>query len=374
MKKLISVFLLLLVVMIMPVFQAGCSGNAEPVASENNRWLELLNILPENETTLKAAYLVDLEYMLERMPDNEYTIGRRSSIFGNNIAAYSDDEWKATLGFTADEVKQTIEAGDYPRDIYLGVRGSFDRDDIDDAAHNGPGNEDVEVITQGDYEYYSWGEDYNINISKRSNVRHLGRGHRLALVDDFVVWMLWTEGTTDMIDAYAGTVPSLAKNEDYLLLAGALEEMDTVTAFFSAESYSLAHYYEVWPREKLDEEIDPRFRDNLFAALDYEYPLKEYRALATGAGKDETGYYLAIVLVNEDEATAQENAELLEKRINDLKIVWKEGTAWNELIDSMEIKANGRVTTARLYGKVAGYWDFFEIRGIMPFEPLLIHE
>ena len=265
MKKVVTVISFVFLMVITLVSQAGCGGDSvetEPVASESNRWLELLQVLPENEDTLKAAYLSDLEYMLEKIPVGEYAVGHRMPLFGSSPSGYNDEEWKATLGFVSDDVEQSVHAGAMPMNIYQAVRGNFSKDDIDTAARTGPGNEDVEILSHAGYEYYSWGEDREVNLTRRSNIRPLGRGHRLALVDDFVFWMLWTEGLTDMIDAYVDNIPSLADNEDYKLLAGALEELDTVNAFFSAESHSLAHYYEILPREKLEEELDPAIQDS----------------------------------------------------------------------------------------------------------------
>ena len=102
--------------------------------------------------------------------------------------AYNDEEWKQTLGFVAADVDQRIYAGAMPQYLYEAVRGRFIREDVDSAAQTGPMNEMLEVIPYQGQEFYSWGEDNQIFLDMISNVRPLGRGHRLALVDDFIFW------------------------------------------------------------------------------------------------------------------------------------------------------------------------------------------
>jgi hypothetical protein len=381
-KKLHIILTFLILIVGTITLQVGCDKHEETAgntlsAPESNRWLKLLKVLPENENTIKSAYLSDLDNEAEITSDSSYNIGYNIPLFGTSPSKYSDEEWKATLGFTKDHVDQTIYSGALPVDYYQAVRGRFSREDVDNAARTGPGNEDVKIISYAGQELYSWGEDRDINISRRSNVRPLGQGYRLVLVDDFAFWVIWTDGIKEMIDACEGSRPSLADNKDYQLLAVKLQELDTVNAFFSAESHSLSHYYEVsglFPREKQENEPDTLMQKRLYEALEYEFLLKPYSALATGAGKDEKGYYMVIVLVNEDKATARENAGLLEQRINNLKLVYPEDLSWKDIIDNMEIGNDGRLTIAKLYGKVITYWDQFEILGVMPYQPLLVSE
>jgi hypothetical protein len=117
MKKLITVIALVLLLVVMLIPQTGCSGDtegAEPVASESNRWLELLSVLPENEGTLKAAFLQDNAYLDEKKQQypqytEEYAIIRdHPLLFGDSPDDYSDEEWNETLGFTRGDVDQRI--------------------------------------------------------------------------------------------------------------------------------------------------------------------------------------------------------------------------------------------------------------------------
>ena len=98
--------------------------------------------------------------------------------------------------------------------FYEALRGRFNQDDVDNAARTGPMNEMLEVVPYQGHQFYSWGEDFGINLSMRSNVRPLGRGHRLALLDDFILWIKWTDGIKEIIDSYEGISESLADTAD----------------------------------------------------------------------------------------------------------------------------------------------------------------
>jgi len=353
----------------------SCAEETEIAPSESNRWLELLKVLPENEETLKVAYLQDTAYMLEKMPQGEYPIAHNLPMFGRSPGSYSDEEWKATLGFVAADVDQTIYAGTPPIHFYEALRGRFNQGDIDNAVRTGPMNEILEVVPYGNHEFYSWSGDFEINLAMRSNVRPLGRGHRLALLDDFILWIKWTDGMKEMIDSYEDNIESLSDIEDYQLLAGGLEELDTVTAFFSSEPQSESHFKKV--HQEQIEQLDPEIKELLLGELESDVKLKPYLALATGAGRDDKGYYLAVALANVDEKTARENVRLLEQRINQAKMVWGStaGEMWSKYIESMEIESRGRLTLCKLYGAIIELWDSFEMYNTWGlYEPLLIHE
>lgn len=391
MRKLFTIVMLmsLLVTTILP--QTGCkegTEQSESIESGSNRWLELLQILPENEATLKSVCIQTKEYadILRKQVQSaqdapagaldyvELVVHNNLPLFGTT--SYTDQEWKETVGFTVTDVNDSVVAGAGPPRFYQAVRGNFTAEDINNAARTGPLNEYLETITYEGYEFYSWGEDFDIQLDWRSGVRPLGRGHRLAYVDGFAIWILWTDGLKEMIDTYEGNIPSLADNEEYRQLAGVLEDMDTVTAFFSSDPVSVSEFKEMF-RDNF-EELRQKGLEQQITDFENEPLLKPFISFATGAGEDEQGAYMVIVLLNPDERTARNNAGLLERRINEsLMLPYIKGDRkWtdNDRIESIEISSDGRLTVARLYGLVYINWDDFGIGIGGPYLPLLLYE
>jgi len=235
----------------------------------------------------------------------------------------------------------------------------------------------MQIVQYGDSEFYSWGGDDEFDLDRRSNVRPLGRGHRLALVDDFIFWMVWTEGIEDMIDSYSDKINSLADIDEYQLIATKLAVLDVFHAYFSMDTNSYSDMTD-WLEQSGDMfPIRPEQQERLDEAIYDTALLKPYEAFATGAGLDKYGYFLAIVLLNPDNNAAIQNASLLEKRINETQNVWQ-GNSWLDWIDDMQIESKGRLTTAKLYGAICEFWwERFEkldprFGGV--YEPLLLHE
>ena len=373
-RKVLHVIMTLLMAAFL-ILPASCKTEPGVPTSESNRWLQLLSVLPANENTLKGAYLQDLAYLEEKtdpLSSLWYPITINMPLFGHSPSAYSDEEWQQTLGFTRADVDQTIYAGALPMSCYEAVRGRFSRSDVDSATRTGPMNDMLEVVSYGGREYYSWGEDFAINPAMSSGVRPLGRGHRLALVDDFIFWVLWTEGIREMIDSHEGNIDSLADIEDYRLLAGALADLGAVTAYFSSESHSQAHVQEVY-QDIIDDPNNNEARQAFVDEIETDLLLKPYQAMASGAGIDDDGYFLAIVLLNAGEASASENADLLEQRLAQATVPWQ-GRKWSDLTESVTVENNGRLTIARLYGEACTHWASFQVAGERPYEPLLLHE
>ena len=372
---LLSAFLAALLVAVTLISQLGCSKEKDTPAAEPNLWLELLSVLPANENTLKGAYLQDLA-LLEETTDPLsslwYPITINMPLFGSGPNDYSDEEWQQTLGFTQAKVEQTVYVPVPPPHLYQAVRGRFSQDDIDSAVHAGPMNEMLKVLSYQGRQYYSWGGEGDINLSMRSNVRPMGRGHRMALVDGFIFWNLWTDGIQEMIDAHDGNIESLADVEGYQLLAGALADLGTVSAFFSRESQSQAHVQEVYDNI-INDPNNSEARQAFVEEIQTHLLLKPYQAMASGAGIDDEGYFLAVVLLNADEASASENADLLEQRLAQATMPWQ-GRKWSDLTESMTVEGKGRLTIARLYGEACTFWASFQVTGERPYEPLLLHE
>lgn len=148
MKKLISIATLVLLLATTLISQLGCTEETEEPVSESNQWLELLRVLPANDSTFKSAYLEDIASSMEKTekyPDilAGYEIMYLPPFSGLGPLRqymYSDEELKQTLGFISTDVDQKIYAGTDCQNYYQAVRGRFSREDIDDTVKTGPMN------------------------------------------------------------------------------------------------------------------------------------------------------------------------------------------------------------------------------------------
>jgi hypothetical protein len=365
------------------ILPASCSRETADLKSKSNRYLELLNLIPANENTLKRAYVQDLAYLAEKTQQYPQVTDKYAIAHSHHLSGYSsyydEEEWQQTLGFTRKDVEKNVLAGTTPPLMnYQAVHVNVDRDSIAHAVRTGPLNDILKVAAYNGVEYYSWGEDNQIDLSRMSMVRPLGIGYRLVYINGFVFWTAWTDGIKEMIDAYSDRIDSLADIQDYQLLAQGLAKLDVCNAFFSMQSQSQSEAMK-WQQNyfgPLENNPDPSFseqRRRFLEAVEGSSLLEPYLAYATGAGIDERGYYMVIVLLNPDKATAKSNATLLEKRVRETKEVWR-GYDWLEKIESTDIKSQGQLTLAKLYGEVVESWSCPDMYDDEPYEPLLVYK
>ncbi|HEY95757.1 MAG TPA: hypothetical protein G4O15_12560 [Dehalococcoidia bacterium] len=396
MKKLLAkaIILLLSAALVLPI--AGCDGDTKPIDSGTARWLELLNVIPERNETFQdvhidtnlGVYIQDLAFLRElqaKFPVTEPYAVLKISIPGSeglfrhyydmtDPEADIEEEYRETIGFTFDDVDQMVSSGRQPY-IYEAYRGTFDKTEIDTVVKIGTRSEDLEVVQYGGMEYYRWGEDNAANLSARTHVRPLGRGHRLALPGDFAFWTVWDEGVETMIDCYNDTAGSLADIDEFKLMAEGLTILDAFSGYMTTGTNSYDEAQDYLKREGLP--AREGHYDRFTLSLEETPLLKPYTAMATGAGLDEDGYYLAIVLVNPDNNTAEENVSLLEERISNTRDIWQ-GRLWSEMATRVTVESQDRLTLVTLYGLPVEFWpDRFgslSVVGSGAFEPLLVHE
>ncbi len=380
-KNKIRAFLSISLIIVTLVFHIGCNTN-EP-ETENNRWLDLLNVLPANENTFNGAYLRDDAYKAEitnKYPQAESPLYPDDSayvipLFGESPRAYSNEAWQAELGFVKNDVDKTIFAGLPPIFYYQAVYGRFDRNKIDSAVKTGPYKITSEIVTYQGHEFYSWGGDREVNPEMRTPVRPLGRGNRLALVDNFIFWVSTTDQMHEMIDSYDNSIDSLADIKSYQRLAGTLANASTFRAFFSSATYSLdnikASYKSAFEQPEDLSDTVKRF------LAEYQNPdiplLKPFEALVTGVGIDEKGYYLVIALYNSSTGVAKDNAAILKQRIEQT-VEPNSGKKWQDISTETEISYQGQVTIAKLYGEASKHWNEFAVIGSEMVQPLVMHE
>jgi hypothetical protein len=84
--------------------------------------------------------------------------------------------------------------------------------------------------------------------------------------------------------------------------------------------------------------------------------LDAYRALATGVGVDEDGWFQLIALAHDDETDAAANAERLEEVLAD-GVSFVSGAPWQEVVDDWTITVDRAVTVAVLRTASRGLWN-----------------
>ena len=242
------------------------------------------------------------------------------------------------LAFDVRSMDQSIVAFALPATLDV-VRGRFDPQATGKALESCSECEPPSREEYGGVSYYSWGEDYAFNPQLRfapPAFDEIGRGGRIAVLDEYVFRTLGTSDMKALIDAGPNEGASLANVEEFRLLAGGMTRLGAYTMLLSDD-------VEVWDADSYAAEGGPW--------------LRPYDAFATGAGKDEHGHYMALVLVHADDASAEENVGLLRR------IIEEEGsllydTSWSDYIDVERsvIHAEGRVLLAKLRGGFANNW------------------
>ena len=343
--------------------------------SSSNRWLDLLRVVPVTENTTKAVFLQDnvlIEDRFHLYDSQTYSVGYTEPMFWKEDVRTGEAEFQRDLGFNRADVDKVVCAGFLPDNYYQALKGHFSSDNIDSAVRTGALNDILKVAVYDGHEFYSWGADRESRMEWRSETRRFAYGSRLALVGDFVFWVPWTEGIEQMMDGYDGKIPSLADQKDYQMLADGLAGLDTVNGFFSTESQSVADVRHLYDQQF---SMDNSGQASFTQELDRPLRLERYEGLATGAGADANGYYLAIVLLNRDEAAARQNATLLKQRIDQAQLVWR-SRPWSQYVQTSEIRTEGRLTLAKLYGPACELWQHLSpsVKNQAPYEPLLVYK
>ncbi len=256
------------------------------------------------------------------------------------------------LAFDVRSMDQSIVAFALPATLDV-VRGRFDPQATDKALESCSECEPPSREEYGGVSYYSWGEDYAANPQLRfapPAFDEIGRGGRIAVLDEYVFRTLGVSDMEALIDASLNEGASLADVEEFRLLAGGMSRLGAYTMLLSDD-------VEVWDAANYAAEGGPW--------------LRPYEAFATGAGKDENGHYMALVLVHADDASAEENVGLLRRIIEEEGSVLYDAL-WSDYIDveRSETHAEGRVLLAKLRGGFANNWRDWVIQR----DGLILHE
>ncbi len=177
-----------------------------------------------------------------------------------------------------------------------------------------------------------------------------------------------TPGMHSLIDASSGTRRSLADSAEFRLLAQGMTALDAYSILLTDTTHEVGEQIEPWLSVVATQTDWERM-----AELRETFPvLRSYQALGTGAGKDDTGQYMAVVLVHADESSATENAALLRARFLDAPPIpsW-ELAPFTGIVDSVETQTDGRTLLAKVRAEdLTSRW----IRWALDLYPLLAHE
>ena len=276
------------------------------------------------------------------------------------------------LAFDIRSMDQTIVAGAGPPGAKLDVTlGRFDPQATDEALRSCSECPTPEREEYGGVSYYSWGEDGRVERSmvwEPPAFDQFGRGGRIAVLDSYILRTLATDEMKSLIGALRDEGPSLADFEEYRLLAAGMSRLGAYSMLLSDNTFGLEAMVESYlERPKAAGEDAAKGR----ATFVGPGTLRPYQAFSTGAGRDEDGPYMALALVHADSGPAEENVELLRRRI-------EEGSSsrtqkpWSDRIDvaNLEVRSEGRLLLAKLRGSISTNfttWLFFR-------DDLIVHD
>ena len=148
-----------------------------------------------------------------------------------------------------------------------------------------------------------------------------------------------------LIDANLNEAPSLADVEEFRTLAGGMSELGAYVMLLtdgsggydmSVEGIARSFFFDGTPSQSEIEEQKQTLTEAGGPLL------RPFNAYATGAGIDENGPYMALTLVHADDASAEENAGLLLRKVEEGTSLYA-GVLWSEFIDidTSEVRAKG---------------------------------
>jgi hypothetical protein len=314
-------------------------------------WTALLATIPDTPSTRAFVTISDHDAAQRARaldPDAVIVVGSERSGARNPADAPA---WRAGLGFDVNDVDLDIEAGEPPQ-RFDALAGRFDADTIAAAVRSDPEwSPELETDEHLGIPYYRWGEDHQQDLSRRDAVRPLGRGGRLAVVDDTVLWTHWTEGIELMIATVQGEQPSLAEVEPVARIARALEEHGGFSAHLAADvsRFDIGH-------TAIADLARGDLPDDVLERLEGAPALVPYAVLGAGVGVDEDGWYQIIALAHTDEEQAEANAAQLDVVLAEGLSV-ANGRPWVEIVEAWTITTEGTVTVAVLRTDARNLWS-----------------
>ena len=355
--------------------QSPAPETAQPPRGSESVFLELLGTIPDTVDT--RQWVIVNDYALAREVFNVPLPGPNADedalsqyllnivveasprpsigpfISGHSESAIVQLDRPRYLAFDLREVDQSVEAG-LPPAVLEVVRGRFDPAATDKALSACAECPIPDRQERHGVPFYSWGEDLLQNVESRflpPAFDSFGRGGRIAVLDRYVFRTVETPGINALIDANGGNRRSLADVDEFRLLAKGMSTLESYSVLFSDMTQQVGGDI-AWGLLG-DGTQEERLR---MAELQENFPiLRSYQVFGTGAGRDEQGPYMAVVLVHADESSAIENAELLRARFLEAPPLptWHP-EPFHGIVKSVETQTDGRVLLAKVRGDELG--------------------
>ncbi len=318
-----------LVMLPLALAAAACGGGGDGSTAEEGWMIGLLRRIPDTADSAAEVTLGDLSAAAAAAGVGRPAPGAPAIEATDFLASMPRDlllpplladsapeleSLRAELGFDPTLVSTAAAAGRAPS-LYQAMTGDFSASAIEDAVRTDPAWS--ALLEEGEHSgvaYYSWGNDFQIDVTRVTGVRKLGQGGRLALDDGCLYWAVWTAGIEGMIDAGAGLVPSLADREPLRRVAEALEDAGVYSAILTD---------------------DPLLEDAAVSGP----------TLGIGGGRDEAGAFWVMVAIHDDAASAEEAAAAVRAILGGGTLL-STGQPWSERVASFEVTVEGDMLVA----------------------------
>ena len=308
----------------------GGSSTADLAAASDETWIvDLLSLVPDDG--FNGAQVIANDYLLARSGSGVERPGDEAT--GEELASYrlamttepggpgtapplilgietpeSDTAAENEIGFAFEDVDRDIAAGVAPDTLEI-VQGSIDPEAVAEAVTSDPTWSDVlQRGEAGGVEYYSWLDDGELDIERRSPLRPVGGSLRLAPVDASVVI---TRTTTQMEAVLAGDGPTLADHDEFASVAAVLQDEGTHSVFLTDAPLSATGGVSG------STDTTGSGTDGAPAAAGDVDRLDRPAVLGMGGGYRNGEPIVVEVLAYGDEATAEVNADRLEALAGD---------------------------------------------------------
>ncbi len=369
----LSSFILLFssLMLILPSF-AGCAG-----PSSRNTFTELLTLVPASEASDDSPVYFTLVDFASFYKDNGITFTNFEELTeeimtkpreilmnmpgpGSFITGYSSYAQHSTIrekyvGYDIGDVDAEIQFGTSPNEGVAAI-GRFDPE----ATKNALSNQDewpVEIKDRYQTEEYnnitihSWGDGFKTNLKARLTPPHvdiLGRAKPLAVTGEYLFYHPSLENVKLMIDASRQKGQSLADLPEYSSLVDALAGLKVNSAIIG--NGPMANLCV----STIEDDFTRLTEEEKLTLLGT--PLKKFLTFGSALGKDENGFYTAIVIYHANSDIARENVSLLKQRLESSSSLFFDGS-WSNLFTETDIKAEGNVLLARLYSESMSFWQ-----------------